>query len=212
MQPLPVFPTLESARLAASDCVACARSETRTQVVFGNGAPRAAMMLIGEAPSITDDSTGKPMTGPAGRLLDRLLEEIGVHRHDLWITNLTRCFAGIERDGRIDNRPARAGEIRACSMWLDLEVRFVSPTVIVAIGAPAAKQLLGKDFSLTKQRGTAFELPSGRIVIPTVQPAFVMRLQTIDPARYAYARAELVEDLRSAAIAAGMLPPRPPLE
>jgi uracil-DNA glycosylase family 4 len=211
MQPLPVFPTLESARLAASECVACARAESRTQVVFGSGAPRAAMMLVGEAPSITDDSTGKPMTGPAGRLLDRMLEEIGVHRRDLWITNLTRCFAGIERNGRIDNRPARAGEIRACSMWLDLEIRFVSPRVIVAIGAPAAKQFLGKDFSLTAQRGQAFELPSGRIVIPMVQPAFVMRLQTIDPGRYEYARAEIVEDLRTAAIAAELVPPRAPL-
>lgn len=208
MQPLPVYPTLESARLAAAECVACPRAETRTQVVFGAGDPHARLMFVGEAPSATDDATGKPMTGPAGRFLDRLLGEIGIRRRDVWITNLTRCFAGVERNGRIENRPVRAGEVRACSMWLDLEMRYVDPKVIVPVGAPATKHFLGGDVSLTMQHGTLFELPSGRIVVPVVQPAFVMRLQSIDPGRYDVARVELLEDLRTAAIAAGMVPPR----
>ncbi|RIK41171.1 MAG: uracil-DNA glycosylase [Chloroflexi bacterium] len=211
MQQLPMYPTLESARLAAQECRACARSETRSQVVFGAGATRARLMLVGESPSGTDDATGKPFTGPAGRLLDHLLGELGIHRRDLWITNLTRCFAGVERNGRIENRPARSAEIRACAPWLELELRYVNPKVIVAIGAPAAKYFLGASFQLTAQRGSAFEVVGGRVVIPTVQPAYVMRLQSIDPSRYDLARAELLEDLRTAAIAAGMLPPRPPL-
>lgn len=211
MQQLPMYPTLESARLAIQDCRACVRSETRSQVVFGAGASRTPLMLIGEAPSGTDDATGKPFTGPAGRFLDRLLAEVGIHRRDLWITNLTRCFAGIERNGRIENRPARAAEIRACAPWLELELRYVDPKVIVAIGAPAAKYFLGASFQLTTQRGSAFEVAGGRVVVPTVQPAYVMRLQSIDPSRYAYARAELLEDLRTAAIAAAMIPPRAPI-
>lgn len=211
MQPLPIFLNVESARLAASDCVACARAQTRTQVVFGHGNPKAAIMLVGEAPSSTDDSTGKPMTGPAGRFLDRLLEEVGMHRRDLWITNLVRCFAGTERNGRIENRPVRTGELRACDSWLDIELGLINPRVVVPVGAPASKRFLGKDFSLSAQHGDAFELSSGQIVIPIVQPAFVMRLQTIEPDRFDLARVELREDLRTAGIAAGILPPRSPL-
>src|SRR5688572_12544311 len=110
MLELPLYPTLESARLAFAECRACARCETRDQVVFGLGNPDAALMLVGEAPSPTDDKTAKPFTGPAGKLLDQFLEEVGLHRRDLWITNLVRCFDGTLKNGRMENRPVRAGE------------------------------------------------------------------------------------------------------
>jgi DNA polymerase len=199
-----MFQTLDEVRNAALDCVACGRSTTRQIVVFGNGNPHSTLMLIGEAPSSTDDSTGKPFTGPAGKLLDEVLADHGVHRRDIWITNLVRCFAGRERDGRIENQPAKAGEIRACRGWLDIELQFVDPRVILAVGAPAAKQLIRPDFRLQEEHGTLFERPDGRLAIATIQPAYVMRLRTlVDETAYESARSQLSSDIGKALQAAG---------
>jgi uracil-DNA glycosylase len=205
MLELPLYPSIESARLAAEHCRACERATTRTQVVFGSGNSNADLMLVGEFPSATDDQTGKPYTGPAGKLLDAVFADVGIRRSDVWITNLVRCFDGMLKAGRMENRPARATEIRACATWLDLEVSLINPRVILAIGAPAAKQILGRDFRLTEQRGTLMELSNGRSGIATIQPAYVMRLATIDPGAEIAARAQLVEDVRTAAHAAGMI-------
>jgi DNA polymerase len=199
---LPLYPSLESARLAADHCIACGRADGRTQVVFGHGNPDARLMLIGEAPSATDDDTGKPMTGPAGRFLDSLLADLGVHRRDLWITNLVRCFDGALKNGRMENRPVKVSEVKACAIWRDIEIRYVNPRVILAVGAPAAKFLLGKDFKLLEQHGTLHALPDGRQGIATVQPAYVMRLKALDEAAHAKALESLVEDLRIAVRAA----------
>ncbi|MEX1157532.1 MAG: uracil-DNA glycosylase [Thermomicrobiales bacterium] len=205
MLELPLYPTLESARQAVEECRACARSGSRDQVVFGLGNPDAALFLVGEAPSPTDNSTGKPFTGPAGKLLDKVLDEVGLHRRDLWITNLVRCFDGALKNGRMENRPARAGEISACRTWLDLELRYVNPSVILAIGAPAARHIIGADFRLQEQHGTVIPLPDGRLAVATIQPAYVMRLATINPGAQAAVRAQLVADIRVAAVAAGLL-------
>jgi DNA polymerase len=206
MLELPIFPTLESARLAVADCRACPRFATRDQVVFGLGNPDATLMLVGEAPSPTDNSTGKPFTGPAGKLLDQMLDELGLHRRDLWITNLVRCFDGSLKNGRIENRPVRAGEAQACRTWLDLELRYVNPKVVLAIGAPAARYIIGRDFRLQEQHGQLVPLPDGRTAVATIQPAYVMRLATINPDAQADARAQLVNDIRIAARAAGLIP------
>src|SRR4029078_8205494 len=115
MMELPLYPTLESAPLAAAHCIACGRAVGRTQVVLGYGTSDAALRLIGEAPSATDDDTGKPFTGPAGKLLDTIFAEVGIHRRDVWITNLVRCFDGALKDGRMENRPAKVREIKACA-------------------------------------------------------------------------------------------------
>ena len=206
MQSLPLYPSLESARLAAQDCTACKRFLDRQQVVFGSGNPQAALMLVAEAPSSTDDDTGKPFTGPAGRLLDQLFSEVGIQRHDVWITNLTRCFSGRERNGRVENRPAAAGEIDACATWMDLEIRYVNPSVILAIGAPPAKRLIDRSFRLQDQRGIVFKRPDGRLVIATIQPAYVMRLTSlIDKAASDLAREQLLGDMGLAASAAGLV-------
>jgi DNA polymerase len=205
MLELPLFPTLESARLAVNDCRACSRSETRDQVVFGFGNPHADLMLVGETPSPTDNMTGKPFTGPAGKLLDKVLDEIGLHRRDLWITNLVRCFDGSLKNGRMENRPVRAGEAKACRTWLDLEIRYVDPKVILAIGAPAARHIIGPDFRLQEQHGQLISLANGRTAVATIQPAYVMRLASINPDAQAAVRDQLVSDIRVAARAAGLI-------
>jgi uracil-DNA glycosylase len=205
MLELPLYPTLESARLAVADCRACLRYATRDQVVFGLGNPDSTLMLVGEAPSPTDNATGKPFTGPAGKLLDQVLDELGLHRRDLWITNLVRCFDGNLKNGRMENRPVRAGEAQACRTWLDLELRYVNPTVVLAIGAPAARYVIGRDFRLQEQHGRLVPLPDGRTAVATIQPAYVMRLATINPDAQAGARAQLVNDIRIAAHAAGLI-------
>ena len=207
MLDLPIFPTLESARLAVGDCRACARFSTRDQVVFGFGNPDAALMMVGEAPSATDNATGKPFSGPAGKLLDQILGEVGLHRRDLWITNLVRCFDGNLRNGRTENRPVRAGEAKACRKWLDLELRYVNPRVVLPIGAPAARYIVGPDFRLQEQNGQPVLLPDGRVAVATIQPAYVMRLTTINPEAQADARAMIVDDIRVAARAAGLIDP-----
>lgn len=163
-------------------------------------------MLVGEAPSATDDATGQPFTGPAGRLLDEMLAEHGLHRRDLWITNLVRCFAGRIRDGRPENRPVKAGELAACAQWMNQELMFVNPAVILAIGAPAAKALIAKDFKLQEQRGQLFERPDGRTAIATLQPAYVMRLRNlVDHDAYLAARKLLSDDIALAARTAGLI-------
>ncbi|CAN5661962.1 UdgX family uracil-DNA binding protein [soil metagenome] len=206
MQSLPLYPTLEAARLAAQDCTACQRCADRQQVVFGSGNPQASLMLVGEAPSATDDDTGKPFSGPAGRLLDQLFSKVGLHRNDVWITNLTRCFSGRERNGRIENRPAAAREIDACATWMDMEIRYVNPSVILAVGAPPAKRLIDRNFRLQEQRGVIFQRSDGSLVIATIQPAYVMRLPSlVDKAASDIAREQLLGDIRLAARNAGLI-------
>jgi uracil-DNA glycosylase len=208
MMELPLYPTIESARLAADHCAACRRSRNRTQVVFGSGNPDAALMLVGESPSATDDRTGKPFTGPAGKLLDTILGEVGIHRRDLWITNVVRCFDGELKAGRMENRPASVREIRACSTWMDIEIRTVNPRVILAVGAPAARRIIHSDFRLTEQRGTVIIRPDQRLAVATIQPAYVMRLAMLNPGAEVPARATLASDIRVAAEAAGLISPR----
>jgi DNA polymerase len=160
-------------------------------------------MLVGEAPSSTDDATGLPYTGPAGDLLDDLLIEAGTTRDAVWITNLLRCFEGRERDGRHENQPARTSEIRACARWLNLEIQYVKPKVIVALGAPAARALIDPDFKLTDGRGTPHARPDGIQVIATTQPAYVMRLRNIVDQETAEAeRLHLIADIKIAIEAA----------
>lgn len=199
MMELPLYANIDEVRHAALTCQACGRAETRQQVVFGAGNPHADLMIVGEAPSSTDDSTGLPYTGPAGDVLDELLIEAGTNRESVWITNLLRCFEGRQRDGRPENQPARASEIRACSRWLNLEIQYVKPTVIVAMGSPAARALISPDFKLTDQRGAIHRRPDGIQVIATTQPAYVMRLvNLVNQEAAELERAKVVMDLSMA--------------
>lgn len=156
-------------------------------------------MLVGEAPSETDDATGKPYTGPAGNLLDEALAAAGISRDDIWITNTVRCYAGRERNGRIENRPAAAREIASCKVWMDLELQMVNPQVILTVGAPAAKTLIHPEFRLREQRGQTEKRADGRLIVATIQPAYVMRLTSlVDQQASDEARALFNADVRLA--------------
>ncbi len=201
---LPLFsdyPSLDAVRQACDRCVACTLSAGRTQVVFGAGDPQARLMLIGHGPSLTDDQTGRPYTGPAGDLLDTALRQAGLEREQVWITNLHKCIATKvnKQTGRIEQRPPRVEEIAACAPWLEQEVLWVQPRVLVAIGGPAAQVLLGKDFQLTAQRGQWQTGPHGLPTMGIVQPTYLKRLNEHDRPAAVQGWRDLVADLRRAA-------------
>lgn len=205
MIPLPLYQSLDEVRAEALQCRACSRAESRNLVVFGSGDPNAQLMLIGEGPSEADDAGGEPFTGPAGRFLDELLAEVGIDRRQIWLTNIVKCRATVMRGGRRQNRAPRSDELRACAGWLNLEIEWVNPTVILAIGAPAAHAVISPVLRLMEQRGEWHRLLGGRLAMATLQPAYLMRLRETD----ADASDRLTEvvrgDIRSAAQRAGLI-------
>jgi uracil-DNA glycosylase len=195
---LPFYSSLQDVRAAASDCVACGRSRQRSQVVFGAGNPDASLMLVAEYPSRTDDSTGLLFTGPAGDYLDSLLQEAGTGRDDVYITNIVRCYATETGKPGDRIRAASKREARACSIWMNLEIQFVDPAVILAIGAPAAHSLIDDSFSLSEDHGTWRIRPDGRSITATMQPAYILRMRAHDPERAAHLHALVLNDIRAA--------------
>lgn len=195
--PTPTFPSLEAARSAAMSCTRCLLSEHRERVVFGAGDPQASILLVGQGPSVTDDRTGLPFSGPAGELLDRALQQAGLSREEVWITNLHRCVA-VRTPGRSEIRPPRAGELSACRDWLTEELAWVQPRVLVAIGGPAAKALLGKQFKLKEQRGQWIETIGQAPTLATWQPTYLKRLSEWDRPAAVQGWRDLVADLTAA--------------
>src|SRR5919199_3173005 len=146
------FATVEEARLAASGCVRCNLATTRRQVVFGQGLPGARLMIVGEGPSEADDASGSPFSGPSGRVLDAWLEALGLSRAQVWLTNVVRCRPAVDEGGRLRNRPPRAPETIACSLWMETELRLVQPRVLLCVGATPGRALLGREFKMTRDR------------------------------------------------------------
>src|SRR5258705_9074990 len=141
---IPDRPTLDNVRAAARDCRACGLWRHATQTVFGEGAPKAQLMLIGEQPGDAEDLAGHPFVGPAGQLLDRALEAAGIDRGTVYITNVVKHFKWEPRGKRRIHKKPRASEIAACRPWLDVELALVKPRALVCLGATAAQTLLGK--------------------------------------------------------------------
>ena len=158
--------TLEEAALDASTCTRCRLSQGRTQVVYGVGDPNADLMFIGEAPGFHEDKQGEPFVGAAGQLLNQLLGEIDVPRHDVYINNVILCRPPGNRDPLPD-------ELVACKPWLDERVAIIDPAVVVTLGNWATRYILGKQVSISRVRGQRFPW-SGRTVIPTFHPAAVL--------------------------------------
>ena len=152
---------------AASGCTRCRLARTRTQVVFGSGNPRAALMLVGEAPGASEDLEGEPFVGRSGQLVDRMLAGIGLTRDDVYVTNSIKCRPPENRDPKRD-------EIAACAGYLDEQIRLVDPKVVLTLGNFAAKTLLDSKAGITSLRGRGYEF-KGRPLVPTFHPAAALR-------------------------------------
>lgn len=190
---------LDGLRRAAEECRGCELWRDATQVVFSRGGPGARLMLVGEQPGDREDLEGEPFVGPAGRVLDDAMEEAGVDDERVYRTNAVKHFR-FERRGkrRIHEKPA-VGHVVACHPWLEQEIAVVRPAVIVALGATAARAVLGRTVRIGEVRGMVLESsdPSGTPTVVTAHPSSVLRLR--DDADRRAATDHLVDDLRRAA-------------
>src|SRR6478672_11572501 len=152
------------------ECRRCALWEHATQAVPGKGPRHAPMMIVGEQPGDQEDLQGKPFVGPAGAMLDRALEEAGVDRKKVYVTNAVKHFKWEPRGKRRVHKKPNALQIAACRPWLDAEIAAVRPTIIVCLGATAAQALLGKSFRVTQQRGQMIPSKLARFITATVHP------------------------------------------
>jgi DNA polymerase len=186
-------------RKAAQTCRACPLWEHATATVFGEGAARVPLMLVGEQPGDQEDRSGHPFVGPAGRVLDEALEAAGVERRQTYVTNAVKHFKWTpdERGKRRIHQKPNLGEIAACRPWLLAEIALVRPRVIVCLGATAAQSLLGPKFRVTKQRGQEIASPFGVPVVATVHPSSLLRMP--DRTARQRERARFADDLRAAA-------------
>ena len=167
---VPERPTLEKVRAAAKGCKACWLWTLGTQTVFGEGPRQADVMFVGEQPGDQEDKAGRPFVGPAGKLLDRALDEAGIDRKAVYVTNAVKHFKwerGERSTRRIHKKPNDA-EIRACRPWLESEIALVRPRVIITLGATASQALLGKQFRVTKDRGKPIASPLAEAIFATV--------------------------------------------
>lgn len=173
--PLPSDRNLKSLREAVQGCRACELYEGTTQAVFGEGLARSQVMFVGEQPGDREDREGHPFVGPAGRMLDKALEEAGIDRKLAYVTNTVKHFRYSERGKRrIHQRPG-AEHIKACRPWLDAELEAIRPRVLVCLGAVAAQALLGSKVRVTKDRGKPLESDLARVVLVTIHPSAILR-------------------------------------
>jgi uracil-DNA glycosylase len=183
-------------RTQALTCPGCPNLDTRHQVVFGEGNVQAKVVLVGQGPGVVEEQTGRPFAGPAGRLLDQALTEVGLEREQLWLTNVIKCRAVKSEKGRIVDRAPSAAELKACRPWLERELAILQPAVIVCIGVPSAKALIDKKFKLSEEHGQLREGPDGSRRIAVFHPAYVLRLRGVDQQAYERTWRALVDDLR----------------
>jgi len=167
--------SIRALQAAAKDCKACDLWEHATQTVFGEGSRQAPLLLVGEQPGNDEDLQGKPFVGPAGKLLDRALEQAGIDRQQVYITNVVKHFKWEERGKRRLHKKPNATEISACLPWLVSEIGVIKPRVIVALGATATQALLGPSFRVLASRGKRMESRFGPPVLITVHPSSILR-------------------------------------
>jgi DNA polymerase len=194
---------LEAVRQAAGRCTACDLYKRATQTVFGEGHPHARIVLVGEQPGHEEDVAGRPFVGPAGRVLDEALEQAGVDRRQLYVTNAVKHFKWKAKEGtkrRIHDKP-RQDEVEACRPWFQQELALIRPRLIVCLGATAATAVLGRRVAVQSERGRALPSPYGMPALVTVHPSAILRIP--DHATRAAERRRLAADLRMATRLAG---------
>ena len=197
---LPKRTTLPSLRRAAAGCRGCDLYKDATQTVFGEGRNDARIVMVGEQPGDREDVAGRPFVGPAGALLDRAIEEAGLVRDDIYLTNVVKHFKHVTRGKRRIHKKPDLEEIRACVPWLDAELARIEPEVVVLLGATAAQAILGRTFRVTHHRGEFVDSPLAPLVTATVHPSSILRSRTDEERRSAFDA--FVTDLRRVARAA----------
>lgn len=196
---LPARLSLPALRAAAAECRGCDLYRNATQTVFGEGPREAAVMVVGEQPGDQEDRKGHPFVGPAGRVLDRALDEAGLPRADVYVTNAVKHFKWIARGKRRLHQKPREGEIDACNPWLAAELRVVKPQVLVCLGTTAARAAFGRNVRLKDYRGTITATPLASRTLVTIHPSAILRL--IQESERAAEYARFVEDLKHVASA-----------
>lgn len=188
---------LKTLRVEAAACRACPLWKDATQTVFGEGPSHAPLMLVGEQPGDKEDLAGKPFVGPAGQMLDRALDEAGIDRNKVYVTNAVKHFKFVPRGKiRLHQKPNTA-EIKACRPWYERERATVKPALVVAMGATAAQSVFGKITPINKNRGHLIDLHDGAQALVTVHPSYLLRLPDKDARAREYQR--FVDDLKIAA-------------
>lgn len=169
-------PTLLDVTREAGTCRRCDLYQPATQTVFGEGPKGAAVMFVGEQPGDQEDTIGRPFVGPAGQLLDRALEQAGIDRRTIYISNAVKHFKFTPRGKRRIHQAPDAAEIQACRFWLDIERTQLGPRLLVLMGASGARAVLGRPVTVTRERGRPFQLPDGQTAFITVHPSYLLRI------------------------------------
>ena len=196
---LPPSRSLKALEEAVQGCRGCDLYKDATQAVFGEGRKSAAMMLVGEQPGDKEDLAGEPFVGPAGRLLDRALDEAGIDRSTVYVTNAVKHFKWNPRGKRRLHQTPRAGEIEACKPWLAAEVEAVKPRALLAMGATATRSLFGSKVKVLKDRGRQIDSPLAPVAAVTIHPSAILRLREHDEREAEFAA--FVADLEGVASA-----------
>jgi uracil-DNA glycosylase family protein len=200
--PVPETSSLKELRQAARHCTACPLYKTATQTVFGEGPKNAALMLIGEQPGDYEDVAGKPFVGPAGKIMNRALDDAGIDRKQVYVTNAVKHFKWEPRGKRRIHKKPNSREIAACRPWLEAELRLVRPKVVVCLGATAAQTIFGAAFRVTRERGKVLrsDLAPNCQFVATVHPSSLLRQPDEESREREYAA--FVADLKVALRAA----------
>jgi DNA polymerase len=189
---------MHALRARALECTRCDLHLTGTPVVWGEGDARSGVMVIGQGPGEQEARARRPFVGPAGRVLDEALAQVGIRRERLWLTNGIKHWATtVNPRGTRVNRPPRVGELRACHLWLEGELGIIRPRLIVCLGGPAVQALTGEEVKIGEARGRWFQGPDGVDVLPTFHPSYLLRLRAADSAAHAATMALWLDDLRT---------------
>ncbi|MDR3531205.1 MAG: UdgX family uracil-DNA binding protein, partial [Rhodopila sp.] len=188
-------PALLKAAKDASSCHRCRLYEPATQTVFGEGPANASVLFVGEQPGDQEDTIGRPFVGPAGQIMDRAMEEAGIDRRTVYVTNAVKHFKFTPRGRRRIHQTPEVPEIQACTFWLDVERVHVRPRLLVLMGGSAARAVLGRAVTISRERGRPIRMADGQTVFVTVHPSFLLRVP--DPAAKAREYEAFVRDLRT---------------
>ena len=192
--------SLAEVRDAAGECKACHLYKRATQTVFGEGRKDALIMLVGEQPGDYEDREGKPFVGPAGKIMDQALEEAGIDRKEVYVTNAVKHFKWEPRGKRRIHQKPNSRKIAACRPWLEAELRLVKPKLLVCLGATAAQTVFGPSFRVTRERGKVLSSKLAQRTLATVHPSSLLRQPDEESRQREYER--FVVDLRAARRAA----------